>query len=365
LRDQSTPLAPRQQLAGTAGSDKDARHHQTGGRLVEQPTRIWTHIDYDRDGRQVDWLHLPHSVTRSAYGTIAIPAAVVKNGAGPTALFTAGNHGDEYEGQVAVCNLIRELKPDSIRGRVIMLPAMNLPAALAAARVSPIDGGNMNRSFPGSPDGTVTQQIAHYVDSVLFPKADLFHDLHSGGGSLAYMVFASTHEGPDAAVNARGMAALRAFAAPVSLHWRQGADPRYSPGAAMKRGVAALGGEFGGGGSLKRAGLAAIEDGLIRQLRHMGIIAGGPPEPRATRMLEVPSNDHFVYAPDAGVFEPATNIGDTVKTGDLCGRVHFVDDPARPPSVCHFRADGIVVCQRHPARCERGDCVAHLAIEAE
>lgn len=332
--------------------------------MAERTTRIWTDIDYARDGRQVDWLHLPHSVTRSAYGTIAIAAAVVKNGEGPTALFTAGNHGDEYEGQVAVCNLIRELRPESIRGRVIMLPAMNLPAALAATRVSPIDGGNMNRSFPGSPDGTVTQQIAHYVDSVLFPLADLFHDLHSGGGSLAYMVFASTHEGPDAAVNARGMAALRAFAAPVSLHWRQGADPRYSPGAAMKRGVPALGGEFGGGGALNRAGLAVIEEGLVRQLRHMGIIPGGPPTPRPTRMLEVPGNDYFVYAPDGGVFEPATSIGDTVAKGQLCGRVHFVDDPARPPAECHFRAGGIVVCQRHPARCERGDCVAHLAIEA-
>ena len=327
-------------------------------------TRIWTPVDYTRDGKQTDWLHLPHSVTRSAYGTIAIPICVVKNGHGPTALFTAGNHGDEYEGQVALCNLIRELKPQAIQGRVILLPALNLPAVLAATRVSPIDGGNLNRSFPGSADGTVTQQIAHYADDVLFPLADLFHDLHSGGGSLAYMPFASTHEGPDAAVTARGMAALRAFAAPVSLHWRHGADPRYSPAAAMKRGVAALGGEFGGGGSLNRVGLAAIEDGLVRVLRHMGIIQGGPPEPRATRMLEVPGNAYFVYAPDGGVFEPATDIGDVVRAGDLCGRVHFVDDPSRLPRECHFQRDGIVVCQRHLARCERGDCVAHLAIEA-
>jgi predicted deacylase len=330
---------------------------------MEQKTRIWSDIDYGRDGRQVDWLHLPHSVTRSAYGMIDIPVAVVRNGAGPTALFTAGNHGDEYEGQIAVCNLIRELSPETIRGRVILLPALNLPAAMAGTRVSPIDGGNLNRSFPGSPDGTVTQQIAHYVDSVLFPLADLFHDLHSGGGSLAYMPFASTHEGPDAAVNARGMAALRNFGAPVSLHWRQGADPRYSPGAAMKRGVAALGGEFGGGGSLNRAGLAFLEEGLLRHLRFMGILPGGPPEPRPTRMFEVPDQACFVYAPDAGVFEPATAIGDTVRKGDLCGRVHYVDDPARPPTPCFFKRDGVVVCQRHPARCERGDCLAHLGIE--
>ncbi|WP_237215020.1 succinylglutamate desuccinylase/aspartoacylase family protein [Falsiroseomonas oryziterrae] len=330
--------------------------------MTDRPTHIWTPIDYARDGKQVDWLHLPHSVTRSAYGTIAIPAAVVKNGEGPTALFTAGNHGDEYEGQVALCNLIRELKPERIRGRVIMIPALNLPAAMAGTRTSPLDEGNLNRSFPGNPDATPTPAIAHYVDSVLFPIADLFHDLHSGGGSLAYVQFASTHAGNNPEVHARGLAALRAFAAPVSLVWRAGSDARYSPHAAMKRGVPALGGEFGGGGSLSRRGLAIVEEGLERLLRHMGIVEGVV-EPRPTRMMEVPTRAHFVHAPTAGVFEPAVELGDSVKAGDLCGRVHFVDDPARTPVDCRFAADGVVVCQRHPARVERGDCVAHTAVD--
>ena len=329
---------------------------------MAERTLIWTRLDYERDGRQVDWLHLPHSVTRSAYGTIAIPAAVVRNGPGPTALLMAGNHGDEYEGQVALCNLIRELRPERIRGRVIILPAANLPAVMAGTRTSPIDEGNLNRSFPGEPHGTPTRAIAHYIDSVLFPLADLFHDLHSGGGSLAYMQFASTHAGPDPAVHERGLAALRAFAAPVSLVWRAGSDVRFSPHAAMRRGVPALGGEFGGGGSLSRRGLAIVEDGLERLLRHLGIVEGRP-EPRPTRMMEVPTRDHFVYAPGAGVFEAATELGDAVRAGDLCGRVHFVDDPARPPLECRFAADGVVVCQRHPARVERGDCVAHTAVD--
>ncbi|RXQ86938.1 hypothetical protein EO244_16775 [Ancylomarina salipaludis] len=82
-------------------------------------------------------------------------------------------------------------------------------------------------------------------------------------------------------------------------------------------------------------------------------------------MMEVPDQACFVYAPDAGVFEPATEIGDGVRKGDLCGRVHFVDDPARPPVSVFFKRDGIVVCQRHPARCERGDCVAHLALDVD
>jgi uncharacterized protein len=98
-------------------------------------------------------------------------------------------------------------------------------------------------------------------------------------------------------------------------------------------------------------------------LRHMGILEGGAPEPRPTRLMRTPTQDHFVHAPCAGLFEQTVDLGDTVRAGDLCGRVHFVDDPAREPVPCHFAADGVVVCQRHPARVERGDCVAHTAVD--
>ena len=148
-------------------------------------TRIWTDIDFEKPGKQVGWVNLPHSVTRSAYGMIAIPIAVIRNGTGPTAFLMAGNHGDEYEGQIALCKLIRAIDPARVQGRVIVMPAANLPAAMAGARVSPIDGGNLNRSFPGDPERGVTQEIAHYIDSAIFPMADLFADLHSGGSSLA------------------------------------------------------------------------------------------------------------------------------------------------------------------------------------
>lgn len=182
-------------------------------------TRIWTRVDYDKDGKQNGWLQLPHSVTRSAYGNIAIPITVIRNGSGPTAFLMAGNHGDEYEGQIALCRLIRELEAADIRGRIIALPAANLPAAMAGVRVSPIDDGNLNRAFPGDPDGTPTFAIAHYIDSVLYPMADVHHDLHSGGSSLQYLPFASMRTGADDALNRRARAALLAFGAPIGLVW--------------------------------------------------------------------------------------------------------------------------------------------------
>ena len=69
---------------------------------MTQPSRISTDIDFDKSGKQQGFLRLPYSSHRSAYGWIAIPIVVIKNGEGPTVLLMAGNHGDEYEGQVAL-----------------------------------------------------------------------------------------------------------------------------------------------------------------------------------------------------------------------------------------------------------------------
>ncbi len=331
---------------------------------MAKPTRIWTDVDYAKPGKQVGWLSLPHSVTRSAYGNITIPIAVVNGGRGPTALFMAGNHGDEYEGQIALCRLIRELEPAAIQGRVIVLPAANLPAALDGARVSPIDQGNLNRSFPGDPDGTVTRQIAYYVDSVLFPLADHFHDFHSGGSSLDYLPFASMHYSDNEELNDRCLSALKAFGAPTSLIWMSSRDVRYAPPAAMARGVVALGGEFGGG-EVAIDGVALIARGLRNTMVHLGMLpAPSDPDPAPpSRLIQVPGRDYFVYAPEPGLFEPAVRLGDRVEAGQEAGRVHFVDNPARSPVPCHFQAGGMVICKRHYGRVERGDCVFHLAIE--
>jgi hypothetical protein len=325
-------------------------------------TRIWTEIDYARDGKQIGWLHLHHSVTRSAYGDIMIPIAVIRNGEGPTAFLMAGNHGDEYEGQIALVKLIRSLEPGQIKGRVIILPAANMPAALDGARVSPIDQGNLNRAFPGDPDGGPTRQIAHYIDSVLFPMADIYADLHSGGSSLDYVPFISIHECDDAGINERGMAALRIFGFEHAIVWTANKDARYSTNAATRRGVVAIGSEFGGGGAVSASALKMVERGLINLLRHVGIMAGQPePAPKPTRLMVVRAKEDFVYAPEPGLFEPFAELGQWIEKGQTCGQVHFVDNPARPPVPCHFKNAGMVICKRHFGRVERGDCVAHLA----
>ena len=101
-------------------------------------TLIHSEIDFDREGKQTGFLRLPHSVHRSAYGWIPIPIVMFKHGEGPTTLMMAGNHGDEYEGQVALAKLCCELDAEHIQGRLIILTMANYPAARAGLRTSPI-----------------------------------------------------------------------------------------------------------------------------------------------------------------------------------------------------------------------------------
>jgi len=333
---------------------------------MTKPTRIFTDVDYEQDGKQVGWLHLPYSTTRSAYGNISIPVACIKNGKGPTVFFMAGNHGDEYEGQIALCKLVRSLQPGDVRGRVIIVTAANLPAAMAGTRVSPLDDGNLNRAFPGDPDGRPTKAIAHYIDSVLFPMVDFYHDFHAGGSSLDYIPFASMRKSDNPDLDARAMAALMAFGAPMGLVWAHMLDSGLAISAAIRRGIVTLGGEFGGGGGVSITGVRMVERGIRNLLVHAGCMA---PDAQAkedlppTRLMEVRSRDYFLLAPGAGLFEPFVELGDWVQAGQPCGQVHFVDNPAREPVTVAFRASGLAVCKRRFGRVERGDCVAHLATD--
>jgi predicted deacylase len=325
-------------------------------------SRISTDMDFNRDGKQTGFLRLPHSVHRSAYGWIPIPVACLRNGKGPSVLLMAGNHGDEYEGQIAVGKLLRALEPKDVRGRIIVLSSANFPAAMAGTRTSPIDEGNLNRSFPGDTNGGPTLQIANYIENILLPQCDHVIDLHSGGSSLMYVPSGLVRRLDDPKQMARAVELLEAFGAPVSYitDAPQGED-RTLTAAAARKGVMHVGSELGGGGTLTRAALATAEGGLRRVLHMMGSLVEKPKEKAPpTRVMEVRGSDYYVYAPDAGFFEPLVELGDEVSAGQPAGVVHFPDTPWREPSLASFQRAGTVICKRMPCRTERGDCLFHV-----
>jgi predicted deacylase len=333
-----------------------------------RPSRLKCEVPFDADGRHQGFVRLFHSVHESAYGFIPIPIVVLRNGAGPTALLMSGNHGDEYEGQVALCRLVQTLDVSRISGRVIVFPLANQPAGMAGRRTSPIDGGNLNRSFPGDPDGTVTQQIAWFLSTVLLPMADVIVDLHSGGSSLMYVpsVLCRRPEGGPEAEKA--LRYLRAFGSPIAYlpTASQGTgDERTFNGMVARLGKIAIGSELGGAGTVTPAALRMAERGVRNLLVEMGILPESERRPgeAPTRILEVGGNEWFVYTPEPGVFEPLVELGDEVREGQPAANIWFPETPWRAPETVRFLRDGFVLCRRQPGRTVRGDCLFHLGTD--
>lgn len=328
---------------------------------------IVSEVDFDANGKKFGFLRLPHSVHRSAYGWIPIPIVTIRNGDRPTVLMISGIHGDEYEGQIALSKLCHELAPSDIRGRLIILTMANFPASSAGLRNSPIDGGNLNRSFPGDPRGTPTQMIAHYIEEVLMPICDYSIDLHSGGSSLFYQPTLLRGRGhtPDEA--AKLDALQQAFDLPYAWVFTSGGGPettaRTSMGAAGRKGVVSIMAELGGGGAITPEILALTERGLRRILHSIGMMPKYEVDTsNGTRALNVAGS---VYAYDAGLLEPYKDIGDEIATGDAVGAIHHPEEPWRDPTVVASPYSGVVLCKRHMGQVARGDAVYQIATDAE
>ncbi len=318
--------------------------------------------DFDRDGVQHGFLKLPHSTDASAWGSIMIPITVARNGVGPTVLITGGNHGDEYEGPIALFDLAARIKADELTGRVIIVPAMNYPAFRTGSRTSPVDSGNLNRTFPGHPGGSITEKIADYFQRRLLPLADWVIDLHSGGKSLDFIPFCAAHVLDDKAQQARCVDAMTAFNAPYSVMMREPDAMGMYDSAAEEMGKTFITTELGGGGTARPATVALAKRGISNVLRHAGVMPGAPEHSQTIR-LEMPDHRCFVLSETTGLLEVCLELGDVVSKGQTVARIYDTERTGLSPTAYHSPIDGIFTGRHVPGLISVGDMVAVIAVE--
>lgn len=327
------------------------------------PSPVVPTVDFDAPGVQHGFLRLPYSRDDSAWGAVMIPVAVIRGGAGPTALLLGGSHGDEYEGPIALHDLARSLDPASVRGRVIILPALNAPAFRAGTRTSPIDGGNLNRIFPGRADGSVTEKIADYVTRHLLPLSDLVLDFHSGGRTLDFLPYAAAHTLADKALEARCFAAVAAFGAPYSMRMLEIDAAGLLDTTAEAMGKLFVTTELGGGGTARPRTVAIARRGIRNLLVHAGMVPGQL-DVQLTQWLDMPSPDCFRFAEDDGLIEPCRELGDAVARGDVLARIHPVGRTGLPFIEVRAAMAGLLVTRHVPGLVKAGDCIAVVAVVA-
>ncbi|MDQ0346807.1 N-alpha-acetyl-L-2,4-diaminobutyrate deacetylase [Ancylobacter vacuolatus] len=329
--------------------------------LTPRPSPITPTVDFAAKGVQHGHLRLPYSRDDSAWGSVMIPICVIAHGEGPTALLTGANHGDEYEGPAALFELARSLRAEDVQGRVILVPALNYPAFCAGTRTSPIDRGNLNRSFPGRPDGTVTEKIADFVTRHLVPLADVVLDFHSGGRTLDFLPYAAAHELADKAQEARCFAAVAAFAAPYSMRMLEIDAVGMLDTTVEEMGKVFVTTELGGAGTASATSITIARRGTLNLLRHAGILSGEP-EAAPTRWLDMPSSDCFAFAGDDGLIAFAVDLGAPVRKGDLIARVYPIGRTGQAPAEYRAAMDGVLAARHVPGLIKAGDCLSVLAV---
>lgn len=251
-----------------------------------------------------------------------IPITVIHGTSkGPVLALLAGIHGYEYPPITALQSMRTEIDPALLRGTVILVHVANLPSFLGRTiYYSPVDGKNLNRMFPGDPEGTLSQRIAHQITTEVIDQADYLIDLHSGDGNEALRPYVYMPVTGDAAFDQK----IKGLAVAFGLdHIVIDTAPQHASGpslftdqTALVRGIPAITTETGKSGSNDPHWSELAKSGLWNVLRHLQMVSG----------VEVPNTSitwltdyEVIKSPASGIFKPATKEGSTVTKGAVLG----------------------------------------------
>jgi predicted deacylase len=256
--------------------------------------------------------------------TFPIPLTII-NGArsGPVLALVAGVHGAEYPPILALQRVRKTIDPKTLAGTVILVHCANMPSYMKRTiYYSPVDGQNLNRVFPGKPDGTLSQRLADALTRNVIERADFVVDLHAGDAneSLRPYSYWMTNGTPAVAEQNRQLA-LAFGLDHIVVDRSRPTDPNasvYLANTAITRGKPGLTIESGGLGMSDEESIARIERGIAGVMRYLKMQTAGP-EPVANPVWL--SRSQVVTSPATGIFYRLVERGQTVADGTLLGYV--------------------------------------------
>ena len=246
---------------------------------------------------------------------------------GPTVLITGGIHAAEYTGIEAAIRLGRTISPDAVRGTILILPLLNRPGFYERSiYVNPEDGDNLNRLFPGKPDGTWGERFAHHLLTEIITKCDNAIDLHAGDLIEDLVPFVIYRETKDPSLDERIEAMANAYGARWAVKSAPtGERPGTLMAVAAQNGVAAMLAESGGRGQLIEEDVARHVAGVTNILRTIGAISG---RPERVDLPTVVKSFEWLRSPVEGMFHCHVRVDQIVKARELVGEMtDLVGDP--------------------------------------
>jgi len=305
----------------------------------------------ERGRRRV--VHLPIAALYSHDAPLTLPVHVIRgHREGPVMFVSAAIHGDELNGVEIIRRLLRHTAVRRLKGTLLAIPVVNGFGMLQHSRYLP-DRRDLNRSFPGSVSGSLGARLAHLFVREIIDRSDVGVDLHTGaqGRKNLPQVRANLDD-----AHTRELA--QAFGVPVVIHsaTRDGSLREV----AAERGVKML--LFEAGESLRfdelsiRAGL----QGVLRLMRHVGMIPPGRPQAPVPPFIARSSS--WVRAPSSGMVNLRKRLGEYVDSGDLVARIFDPYDLFNAPAldvVTDYQ--GVVVGINNNPLIHEGDALMHIA----
>lgn len=323
-------------------------------------------LDFSKPGKHHYRVAFPYD---GSWGNSLVPMTVINGlrGANPNGVVVfGGTHGNEYEGQVALKRLCRDLDPAVMSGRVIVVPQLSQSACVAGTRTSPFDGVNMNRAFPGNPRGTLSYRISNFVKTRIFPEVRVVLDIHAGGNEESFPICTSFHPIADPVQRAEIAKVALLFDTPFIGIYSNEMHSGLLTDEGEADGKITIGGEFGGGETCDPDGVRHAYEGTLNVLRHYGLLPGAVVKIRAdnapTRFVRLENLEDYIPCPFDAVWEPRVRPGAEVRAGDIIGCLHDFSDHTSPPEEVRAHRDGIVIMLHLSARPKKGQTLFVVAV---
>jgi predicted deacylase len=302
-----------------------------------------------------------HITNRPDGTSIFIPVMVV-NGLedGPVLGMDGCTHGDEYEGPEAIQQLVAGLDPTRLRGTFIGVPVVNPLAFQAMQRVTPHDllsHPDVNRSYPGRPDGGMTGRIAYAHLHQVVARTDVMITVHSGA-SFAMLPQKLIYHESEGELGRKSLEIAKAFG--WEILWRNGSYPGTLHGAAEERGIVCIAPEFGGTDRMPHLRAERTErliTGATNVMIHLGMLDGELVLPERWTVVE---GESHISAGHGGLllYEPGFELGKGVSRGQKIARI--VDLYGEEVEAVEAPYDGLAIMMRTLPVINAGDWVVGI-----
>lgn len=256
-----------------------------------------------------------------------IPLTIIRGErSGPTVLMVSGVHGYEFAPILAAQRLAVEIKPETLNGTLIVVKVAHVSAfENRSPYVNPYDRKNLNRSFPGAPNGTQTERIAHALSTKVIPLADVVFDVHSGDGAEWLEAFVGVYGGPLATDYPLALSLAKAFQFPNIVRYKMKTQAQIDRGRSLNRQAVAQGlptllVEIGENGKRDEADVETIVTGVKNALKHMNMMEAD--NPVAIFKPNYFDGTQSVPVKHSGIWSPVSNVSKFVKEGDILGVIH-------------------------------------------